>query len=253
MRITPDSIVFWQYGPVVLNATILFTWAVMLLLVLGSALITRRLTDGPKISRWQNLLEVLVTGMRDQIRELSHRDPGDYLPFVGTLFLFIAAANLLAVVPGYLPPTGSLSTTTALAICAFVAVPLFGIARQGFLGYLRHYVRPTPLMLPFNVIGELSRTLALAVRLYGNIMSGTVLVGILISLAPFFFPVVMQVLGLIAGLVQAYIFAVLAMVYIASAARSARAADEAGSAAAPGTARESSQQPHRQDKESHHD
>ncbi len=252
MRITPDSIVFWQFGPFVINATIVYTWAVMLLLVLGSALITRRLTDGPEISRWQNLLEVLVSGMRDQIRELSRRDPGIYLPFVGTLFLFIATANLLAVVPGYLPPTGSLSTTTALAICAFVAVPLFGIARQGVGGYLRHYVRPTPLMLPFNVIGELSRTLALAVRLYGNIMSGTVLVGILISLAPFFFPVVMQVLGLITGLVQAYIFAVLAMVYIASAARSARVDDQADEADAPGTGIQPRRQPHSNSKESNH-
>ena len=160
--------------------------------------------------------------MRDQIREVSRHDPGMYLPFVGTLFLFIATSNLLAVVPGYLPPTGSLSTTTALAACVFVAVPLFGISRQGVVGYLRNYLRPTPLMLPFNVIGEFSRTLALAVRLYGNIMSGTVLVGILISLAPFFFPIVMQMLGLITGLVQAYIFAVLAMVYIASAAKTVR-------------------------------
>jgi F-type H+-transporting ATPase subunit a len=120
-------------------------------------------------------------------------------------------------VPGYRPPTGSLSTTTALAIAVFVAVPLFGVAEQGFAAYLRRYVRPTWLMLPFNIIGELSRTLALAVRLYGNIMSGTVIVGILVSLAPFFFPIVMELLGLVTGLIQAYIFAVLAMVYIASA------------------------------------
>jgi F-type H+-transporting ATPase subunit a len=222
VRITPDTLVLWSHGAFVLNATIAYTWLVMLMLVIGSAAITRRLTDGPDISRWQNLVEVLVTGMRDQIREVSRHDPGMYLPFVGTLFLFIATSNLLAVVPGYLPPTGSLSTTTALAACVFVAVPLFGISRQGVVGYLRNYLRPTPLMLPFNVIGEFSRTLALAVRLYGNIMSGTVLVGILISLAPFFFPIVMQMLGLITGLVQAYIFAVLAMVYIASAAKTVR-------------------------------
>jgi len=222
MTITPDSIVLWRLGPLEVNATIAFTWLVMLLLVIGSTLITRRLTDGPDISRWQNLVEVLVTGMRDQIREVSRHDPGAYLPFVGTLFVFIATSNLLAVVPGFVPPTGSLSTTTALAICVFAAVPLFGITQRGVVDYLRHYVRPTPLMLPFNIIGELSRTLALAVRLYGNIMSGTVLVGILISLAPLLFPIVMQVLGLITGLVQAYIFAVLAMVYIASAAKSVR-------------------------------
>jgi F-type H+-transporting ATPase subunit a len=153
------------------------------------------------------------------------QEPGPYLPFIGTMFLFIAVSNLLAVVPGYRPPTGSLSTTAALAICVFIAVPAFGIARQGARTFLRQYLRPTPLMLPFNVIGEFSRTLALAVRLYGNIMSGTVLAGILLSLAPFFFPVLVQLLGLLTGMVQAYIFAVLAMVYIASAAVSHEVAE----------------------------
>jgi F-type H+-transporting ATPase subunit a len=139
---------------------------------------------------------------------------------VGTLFLFIATANVLTVVPGYRPPTGSLSTTAALAICVLIAVPLFSIGRKGLGGYLKTYLRPTPLMLPFNIIGEASRTLALAIRLYGNVMSGTVIAGILIAVAPFFFPVLLQLLGLLTGLVQAYIFAILAMVYIASASRS---------------------------------
>lgn len=217
MDINVDAIVLWQLGPVAINATIAYTWLVMGLLVVGSWAITRRLSTGPALSRWQNLLEVLVSSMRDQIREVSRQEPGPFLPFVGTLFLFIAVSNLLVVVPGYRPPTGSLSTTTALAIAVFVAVPLYGVAEQGVGTYLRRYVRPTWLMLPFNIIGELSRTLALAVRLYGNIMSGTVIAGILISLAPFFFPIVMQLLGLVTGLIQAYIFAVLAMVYIASA------------------------------------
>jgi F-type H+-transporting ATPase subunit a len=217
MTITPDSIVFFQWGRFALNATIVFTWLVMALLTLISALVTRRLATSTEMSRWQNLLEVLVTGIRDQIREVSLQEPGRYLPFVGTLFLFVATANLLNVVPGYMAPTGSLSTTTALAICVFFAVPLFGITYEGPLNYFRHYVRPTWLMLPFNVIGEVSRTVALAVRLYGNIMSGTVIVAILVSLTPYFFPVVMQLLGLLTGMIQAYIFAVLAMVYIASA------------------------------------
>lgn len=217
MTISPDDIVLWQWGAFSLNATLVFTWAVMALLTVTSWLVTRRLTDGPEMSRGQNALEVLVTGLRDQIREVSRQESGPYLPFVGTLFIFIAACNLLAVVPGYLPPTGSLSTTTALAITVFVAVPGYGIAHEGLRRYLGHYVRPTVFMLPFNVIGELSRTIALAVRLYGNIMSGTVIVAILLGLVPFFFPVVMQVLGLITGLIQAYIFAVLAVVYIASA------------------------------------
>jgi F-type H+-transporting ATPase subunit a len=182
--------------------------------------VTRHLSTGTKISRWQNFLEVLVVGMRDQIREVSRQEPGQFLPFVGTLFLFIATANLFNIVPGYIAPTGSLSTTTALAICVFVAVPLYGIAYDGPLAYFKHYVKPTVLMLPFNILGEISRTIALAVRLYGNIMSGTVIVAILLGLTPYFFPVVMQLLGLLTGMIQAYIFAVLAMVYIASATSS---------------------------------
>ena len=224
MTISPDSIVFWQWGAFAVNATLVFTWAVMIGLTIGAWAITRRLTDGPRPSRWQNLLEVLVTGLRDQIREVSRQEPDPYLPFIGTLFIFIAASNLLAIVPGYFPPTGSLSTTAALAVTVFVAVPFFGIAIEGVGPYLRHYIRPSVFMLPFNVIGELSRTIALAVRLYGNVMSGTVIVAILLGLAPFFFPVVMQLLGLITGLIQAYIFAVLALVYIASAT-AARSAD----------------------------
>lgn len=217
MTISPDSVVYWQWGSFTLNATIVFTWLVMALLTLGSWLVTRRLSEGPELSRWQNLVEVLVVGIRDQIAQVSHQQPGPYLPFVGTLFLFIALANLLNLIPGYMAPTGSLSTTTALAICVFVAVPVFGIASKGAGAYLRHYIKPTPLMLPFNVIGEISRTVALAVRLYGNIMSGTVIVAILLSLTPYFFPVIMQLLGLLTGMIQAYIFAILAMVYIASA------------------------------------
>jgi F-type H+-transporting ATPase subunit a len=217
VRISPDQIVLWQQGPLVLNATLAFTWLVMALLVAGSYLVTRRLSTTEQISRWQNLLEVLVTGMRDQIRDVSHQDPGRFLPFVGTLFVFIAVSNLLAVVPGFIPPTGSLSTTTALAICVLVAVPLYGIAERGLADYLAQYLKPTVFMLPFNVIGEFSRTVALAVRLYGNIMSGVVIGAILLSIVPFFFPLVMQLLGLLTGLIQAYIFAILAMVYIASA------------------------------------
>ncbi|MDH3703026.1 MAG: F0F1 ATP synthase subunit A [Alphaproteobacteria bacterium] len=217
MQITTDAIIVAQWGSFALNATIAFTWAVMAILTIGSWLITLRISDTEKLSRWQNLLEVVVVGMRDQIRSVSHQAPRQFLPFVGTLFLFVATSNLLAVVPGFKPPTGSLSTTAALALCVLIAVPLYGIMERGVLGYLRKYVQPTIFMLPFNVIGEFSRTIALAIRLYGNVMSGTVIVAILIGITPFFFPIVMQLLGLLTGLIQAYIFAILAMVYIASA------------------------------------
>jgi F-type H+-transporting ATPase subunit a len=219
MEISPDAWILVEWRGLRLNATVAFTWVVMAVLVLGSWAITARLSGGETVSRWQMLLEVVVSAIRDQIDEVGAKDPDRYLPFIGTLFLFIATANVLTIVPGYQPPTGSLSTTAALAICVLIAVPLFSITRRGLGTYLKTYIRPTPLMLPFNLISELSRTLALAVRLYGNVMSGTVIVGILISVAPFFFPVIMQLLGLLTGLIQAYIFAILAMVYIASASR----------------------------------
>jgi len=217
MNISPDGIVIWQLSTITLNATIVFTWIVIALLVIGSWLITRRLSSETRFSRWQNLLEVLVTDMQDQIRDISRQEPGRYLPFIGTLFIFIAVSNILSIVPGYHPPTGSLSTATALAICVFIAVPLYGILEQGFVNYLRHYVQPTVFMLPFNIIGEISRTIALAVRLFGNIMSGTMIAAILLTVTPLLFPVIMQALGLLIGIIQAYIFAILAMVYIASA------------------------------------
>ena len=225
MEISPDAWILYEWRGLRLNATIVFTWAVMAILVLGSWAITARLSEGETVSRWQVALEVIVSTIRDQIAEVGADNPGRYLPFIGTLFLFIATANILAVVPWYQPPTGSLSTTAALAICVLIAVPLFSIGERGIIGYLRSYVQPTLLMLPFNIVSEISRTIALAVRLYGNVMSGTVIVGILISVAPFFFPVVMQVLGLLTGLIQAYIFAILAMVYIGSASRSRRNSD----------------------------
>lgn len=218
MRISPDTFVLFRWGPIVLNATIISTWAVMALMVLGSKLVTRGLTTETRFSRWQNLMEVLVTGIREQIREISGQDPGEYLSFVGTLFLFVAVCNLLSIVPGYEAPTGSLSTTAALAACVFVAVPLYGIAHRG-LSYFAQYIKPSVFMLPFNIMGELSRTLALAVRLFGNVMSGTMIVGILLGVTPLLFPIVMQALGLLTGLIQAYIFAILAMVYIAAATR----------------------------------
>lgn len=226
MQISPDSIVISKVGTFPLNATTVFTWGVMVLIVVTSMLVTRRLSTGTSLSRWQNMLEVLVKGMNDQIKAISRQEPGPYLPFVGTLFLFIGVSNLLTIVPGYQPPTGSLSTTTALAICVFIAVPAYGIAERGMVGYLKHYIRPTVFMLPFNVMGELSRTIALAVRLFGNIMSGTMIAGILLSITPLLFPIVMQALGLLTGMIQAYIFAVLSMVYIASATRAQREKEE---------------------------
>jgi F-type H+-transporting ATPase subunit a len=220
VRLTPDTWIFWQYGFIKLNATIVFTWVLMAVLVLGAALITRKLATGHERSRWQNLLEIVVTAILAQVEDVGLKQPRRYLGFLGTLFLFVAAAALATVVPGYEPPTASLSTTAALALCVLVAVPLFGISGQGLLIYLKSYVEPTPVMLPFNLISEVSRTLALAVRLFGNMMSGAMIIAILLTITPFVFPIVMTVLGLLTGMVQAYIFTILAAVYIAAATTS---------------------------------
>ena len=217
MELSPDALIIWQWGPIILNATIVYTWLLMVLLVTGSWLITHRLTVEPPLPRWQNLAEVLITLIQDQIRDIVGRQVAPYLPFIGTLFLFISVSNLLGVVPGYHPPTGSLSTTAALATCVFFAVPLYGIAQQGLRRYMQHYLQPSVLMLPFHIMGELSRTLALAIRLFGNVMSGSTVVAILLSIVPLFVPVIMQLFELLIGQIQAYIFAVLATVYIASA------------------------------------
>jgi F-type H+-transporting ATPase subunit a len=217
MRLSPDQLVFWQHGVIKLDATLVFTWLVMAVLTLSAWLVTRRLRSDSQRSRWQNLLEIAVTGIVQQIGEVGLRRPRRFLAFLGTLFLFIGASALLTIVPGFEPPTGSLSTTVALALCVFVAVPLAGIRDQGLRGYLKSYVEPTVLMLPFNLIGEVSRTLALAVRLFGNMMSGAMIIAILLTITPFFFPIVMTALGLLTGMVQAYIFTVLAAVYLAAA------------------------------------
>ncbi|MAM13891.1 MAG: F0F1 ATP synthase subunit A [Rhizobiaceae bacterium] len=226
MQLTPDdTIVFTVFG-IGINATIVNTWIIMALLVGLSALITRRLRPDVPPSRWRTALEVVVSGIVGQIAEVtSHRDPR-ILYFVGTLFLFIVTANLLMVVPGFDTPTASLSTTVALALSVLVAVPVFGIGSRGLGGYLKTYAEPSVIMLPFNVISEASRGVSLAIRLYGNIMSGAVIAAILLSIAPFFFPVLMDMLGLLTGVIQAYIFAVLATVYISSATAVSDTADD---------------------------
>ncbi|MCW9705849.1 F0F1 ATP synthase subunit A [Fodinibius salsisoli] len=218
MEINIDQIIYWEWGFFKLNATLLFSWLIMLLLVAGAWLLKRDLTPGRKMSRWQALLESLVVIIKQQIEEATQEKADKYFPFISTLFLFIVISNVIGVVPGAYSPTASLSTTAALASCVFVAVPVFGVMTRGARNYFRYYLQPTPLMLPFNIIGEFSRTLALAIRLFGNIMSGSLIVAILLSLSPLLFPVLMQAFGLLIGVIQAYVFAILALVYIASAA-----------------------------------
>lgn len=229
MQLSPDSIVYWQSGFVTINATLVFTWVTMAVLVIGSWLVTRTLSTGPDLSRGQNALETVITFIQGQIRDITGQNPRRYLPFIATLFLFISVANLLGTIPYVEAPTGSLSTTAALAACVFFAVPIYGIAARGVGGYLKNYIEPTVIMLPFNIISELSRTLALAIRLFGNIMSVRILIAIMLSIVPLFLPTILQLFDLVIGQIQAYIFAVLALVYIGSGT-SAADADESETA-----------------------
>lgn len=219
MHISPDEIVFWQYGFIKINATILYTWILMAVLAIGAKLITRKLSGSIRVSHWQSLLEIVVTNIKKQIEEIGLKESEVYIGFIGTLFLYIFLSNLCTIIPFYEPPTSSLSTTAALAICVFVSVPIFGIAKKGLVSYFKSYLKPTIIMLPFHIISEFTRTLALAVRLFGNMMSGVMILAILITITPFFFPIFMTMLGLLIGSVQAYIFSVLAAVFITAATR----------------------------------
>ncbi|MDY0291206.1 MAG: F0F1 ATP synthase subunit A [Desulfuromonadaceae bacterium] len=226
MDLSSDSVILWQYGWVKLNLTIVTTWGLMLLLAAGAWFITRSMYAGTapdtdahirQRSRMQNVLEIIVITIVEQLEVVGLRPARAYIGFIGTLFLFVALANLGVIIPGYQPPTGSLSTTAALAIAVFVAVPLNGIRTHGLKNYLASYLQPVWIMLPFNLIGEFSRTLALAVRLFGNMMSASMIGAILLIVAPLFFPLLLNILGLLTGTIQAYIFAILATVYITAA------------------------------------
>lgn len=215
--ITPDQVVWFEWGFVRITATLVFTWVTMGVLVIGAWLATRRIGTREEPTRGEVLMELVVEFIERQIEEISDGKVGRSLvPFIGTLFLFIAVASVLGVVPGFLPPTGSLSTALGLAIAVFVSVPVFGVMRQGLGSYLHRYIEPSPFMLPFNILSELSRTIALAIRLFGNVMSTTKLVAIFVGIVPLVFPLVFHLFGLLTGVIQAYIFAILAAVYITS-------------------------------------
>ncbi len=220
MSIDPSDIVYFQYGFIRITATLVYTWVLMLFLIIGSIFIKSSIGKSKSpltVTKSQNISEAVITTVRGQIREVTQEDPSRYLPFIGTIFIFILFANVISIIPGFISPTASLNTTTALAICVFLAVPYYGIKSQGVGNYLKQYIKPNIIMLPFNLIGEVSRTLSLAVRLYGNIMSSGLIVIILLGILPLFFPVLVNAFGLLMGGIQAYVFSILSIVYIASA------------------------------------
>lgn len=219
MTIDPSEIIYVQWGFVKITATLVFMWITMAVLILSAWLLTRKMKSHGKIGKRQNIAEALVTLLHDQIFQITQKKSPNLLPFVGTLFIFIMGTVVLSIVPWFISPTGSLNTTIALALCVFFAVPVYGISSQGIKGYLKEYIKPTVIMLPFNIISEFSRAVSLAVRLYGNIMSSTIIVGILLTIIPLLFPVLLQLLGLLTGAIQAYIFAILSIVYISAATK----------------------------------
>jgi F-type H+-transporting ATPase subunit a len=205
-----------QLGPIGITATVLTTWVVMLLLTVTAWLVTRRArVEDPGML--QSAAEGIVLTIRKAIDDVVPDRGAQLLPFVGTLWLFIGVANLAGVVPEVQSPTGDLSTTSALALIVFLSVHWFGIRNDGLRGYLRHYLSPSPILLPFHLVSELTRTVALAMRLFGNIMSLEMAALLVLLVAGFLVPVPLLMLHIVEALVQAYIFGMLALVYIGGA------------------------------------
>jgi len=212
-----DQTIIFQIGFVSINATIFYTWVVMAVLLGISLWLTYNLkTHNP--SKTQIVMEMIVTGIQNQIKDVANDNPAKYLPIIGTFFLFIATANLLSIFPWFKVPTASLTTTTAFASCVFFAIPYYGVKNAGWKGYFKKFIEPTPIMLPMNIVSDFSSTFSLAFRLYGNMLSGMVISSVLISLVPLLVPLPMQMLGLLTGTIQAYIFALLAIVYVSAVA-----------------------------------
>jgi F-type H+-transporting ATPase subunit a len=206
--------VLFHLGPFGINAAVVTTWGIMLALAIASAVATRALGERP--GKLQAVLEGAVMAIEDSIAALFPQRPRMLLPFVGTLWVFLVVANLAGVVPGLHSPTGDLSLTAALALLVFLSVHWYGVRAAGWRAYLRHYLSPSPLLLPFHLMSELSRTVALAIRLFGNMASLEMAALLVLLVAGFLVPVPILLLHVVEALVQAYIFGMLALVYIAS-------------------------------------
>jgi F-type H+-transporting ATPase subunit a len=208
----------FRIGPLAITNTVVVTWAIMLALGIAAWAATRRLSVAP--GPWQVVVEGIVSAIEDAIRSVLPDHFRQVMPFIASLWIFIVVANLASLIPGVRSPTGDLSLTAGLAILVFLAVHWYGIRAHGLKSYLRHYLQPNPILLPFHVISEISRTLALAVRLFGNIFSLQMAALMVLLLAGFLAPVPVLMLHIIEALVQAYIFGMLALVYVAGAIQS---------------------------------
>lgn len=210
-----ESEIVVRLGPVEISRPVITTWCILLVLGLASHWGTRKLSRAP--GRWQAILETLVELLGGQIREVVHREPEPFLPLIGTLFLFIASANLSGLLPGVKPPTATIETPAALALIVFLSVHVYGVRARGVWSYLKSYLEPNPLLLPLNILAELTRTFSLMIRLFGNIMSHELIMGIVVTLAGLLVPLPFMALSILVGVVQAYIFAILATVFLGAA------------------------------------
>lgn len=207
-----ETAIFFHIGIVPLSRTVVTTWGLMVVLTVASLILKRSLRVDA--GGWQVMIETIVVGIEEEIAALLNRDAAPFLPLLGTLFIFLVIANLSGIVPGITAPTASIETPAALASIVFLSVHFYGVRMQGLGPYLKGYLKPNPVMLPFNILSELTRSFSLAMRLFGNIMSGELVVAIVVALAGLLVPIPFMAFGILVGLVQAYIFSVLAAVYI---------------------------------------
>jgi F-type H+-transporting ATPase subunit a len=207
-----ESVVLFQLGPIPITQAVITTWGIIVVLTLGSFLLTRRLDTLP--NKRQAALELIVATLDTQIHETTGAEPAPYRSFIGTLFLFILVANWSSLIPGLAPPTAQMETDAALAVLVFLSIIWFGISKGGVRGYLKSFAAPNLIMIPLNILESVTRIFSMFVRLFGNVMSGVFVIGIVASLASLLVPIPLMALDLLTGLVQAYIFAVLAMVFI---------------------------------------
>ena len=221
-----DKMYLFELFGIPINVTIVSTWIVMAVLLLMSWLATRRLKSSVKVSKFQTLIEMVVSWLNIEVKEASGDNPKKYMGMGLALFMFVLMSNLLTIVPWFRPPTASLTTSIAMALVVFFAIPYFAIRNAGIKGYLKKFIDPSPYMLPMNIFSEFASSFAMGLRLFGNMLSGVMFGSVLTSFLPFLVPLSMQVLGLLSGSIQAYIFALLAVVYTSGVVPQSEVLDE---------------------------